>query len=206
MASRSYKSGATKRKLRDEKQEKEKIEKTKLRKLTIFFPGKPSLDSTRCDDPKAVSPSIVSLSAGLSDDPKAVSPSIIQLSVSNEPKAVSPPVISSSSLPREFSTDPMLWPNVSPPLRRYWAGCGPSTCQNHNTDFRISARKIGQKVRRCSKDLFFRKLVNGQKICREWLLFSPSTGKVVCFACSFLVMTRAVSLMVSMIGLMEQNA
>jgi hypothetical protein len=156
MASRSHKSRATKRKLRDEKQEKENIKKTKLRK--------PSLDSTRCYDLKTVSPSIVSLCAGLSDDPIAVSPSIIQLSVSNEPKGVSPPVISSSSLQREFSTDPMLWPNVSSPLRHNWAGCGPSTCQNHNTNFRISARKIGQKVRRCSKDLYFRKLVNGQKI------------------------------------------
>jgi hypothetical protein len=206
MASRSNKSGATKRKLRDEKQEKGKIKKTKLRKLTIFFPGKPSLDSTRCDDPKAVSPSIVSLAAGLSDDPEAVSPSIIQLSVSTEPEAVSPPVISSPSLPREFSTDPILWPNDSPHLRRYWSGCGPLTCQNHNTDFRISARQIGQKVRRCFKDLFFRKFVNGQKICRECLLVSPSTDKVVCFAYSFLVMARAVSLMISMIGLMEQNA
>jgi hypothetical protein len=130
MASRSNKSGTTKRKLRDEKQEKGKIKKTKLRKLTILFPGKPSLDSTRCDDPKAVSPSIVSLAAGLSDDPEAVSPSIFQLSVSTEPEAVSPPVISSPSLPREFSTDLILWPNDSSHLRRYWSGCGPLTCQN----------------------------------------------------------------------------
>ncbi|XP_065654595.1 zinc finger MYM-type protein 5-like [Hydra vulgaris] len=46
-----------------------------------------------------------------------------------------------------------------------------------------SGRQIGEKVRMCSKNNFFRLKKNGEKIQREWLIYSPCSKSVFCYVC-----------------------
>ena len=56
-------------------------------------------------------------------------------------------------------------------------------CQNKDADFSASERTYKSQKRCLSKTLFTRTLRNGEKVPREWLVYSPSTGNVYCFFC-----------------------
>ena len=56
--------------------------------------------------------------------------------------------------------------------------------QNISTqDFSKSERDYKGHVRYLTKTLFEKTLVNGEKVNREWLVYSPSTGCVFCVPC-----------------------
>nr|XP_042912579.1 zinc finger MYM-type protein 5-like [Parasteatoda tepidariorum] len=90
------------------------------------------------------------------------------------------------------STDPGLWNVKDLSLVDYWIRVGPSSCQNSNREFSNSCRVYetgpnNQTVNRyLTKNVFERKLRNGECIKREWLLYSPSLGKLFCFVCRLL--------------------
>lgn len=60
---------------------------------------------------------------------------------------------------------------------------GPVGSQNHDCDFSKSERYYSDQNRKFSRNLLFRKHINGKQIRRERLKYSPSTGLIFCFAC-----------------------
>ena len=88
----------------------------------------------------------------------------------------------------EFETDPSCWTFISLEMKRYWAVHGPKQCQNRDVSFFKSSRQYKvndnkMKTRCFSASLLKRKLSNAEEIDRDWLLYSPSPGKVFCFYC-----------------------
>jgi hypothetical protein len=94
----------------------------------------------------------------------------------------------------EPSTDAALWDSCGiskHQLQEYWIRKGPSHCQNIDNGFNSSVRvyntiQDGKKIsesRKCRESFFFKELKNHEKVKRNWLIYSPSTGKVFCFAC-----------------------
>lgn len=57
--------------------------------------------------------------------------------------------------------------------------------QNRRINYPASARDagLGGKTRSLTNDLLTCTLHNGEKVAREWLIYSPSTGSVCCFPC-----------------------
>ena len=55
--------------------------------------------------------------------------------------------------------------------------------QNKNCDFKKSERVYRDKQRFLSKSLFERKLLNGDIVQRDYLIYSPSQGSVFCAPC-----------------------
>lgn len=87
---------------------------------------------------------------------------------------------------KEISLDAACWGEITEELRSYWVRKGvtaPTLCQNKDVHFSASERIYKNQKRCLSKTLFTRALRNGEKISREWLVYSPSTGNVYCFFC-----------------------
>ncbi|XP_075036084.1 WD repeat domain phosphoinositide-interacting protein 2 isoform X2 [Mixophyes fleayi] len=85
----------------------------------------------------------------------------------------------------EYQNDIGLWTidNITNEVRDFWCKQGPVECQHHDDDFSLSERVYSDQRRKCSRVLIFRKHITGETIKREWLVYSPLTGNVYCFAC-----------------------
>jgi Domain of unknown function (DUF4371)/hAT family C-terminal dimerisation region len=205
MSKRIYLSGSAKRKRNVRKQ----VQSESLSKLTTFF--KPDLVTNVIDqiDP-TVSGSQLSHEATtailpLSSDSDTDTDSESNGSNLDEDQHTTQKVIAIDIVPaapaqttsaeiappppdQTSSTDPGLW-IINEELRAYWVARGPSDCQNKDVDFtqsgRIYPKKTGKltKIRCLTKSCFKRELRNGQLVDREWLIYSPSQGRVYCFAC-----------------------
>ncbi|XP_076812876.1 zinc finger MYM-type protein 1-like [Clavelina lepadiformis] len=86
----------------------------------------------------------------------------------------------------DITNDLGQWGKINADTREYWARKGSKHCQHTESMFEESARQyLGESFqRRCTKTFFVRTHpLNGEKSYRQWLCYSPSTGKVFCFAC-----------------------
>ncbi|XP_008188404.1 zinc finger MYM-type protein 1-like [Acyrthosiphon pisum] len=86
----------------------------------------------------------------------------------------------------EYYKDPFKWPNnLNKKFISFCLDKGPTFFQNMDSNFRQSARIISgtDHTRYISSAVFYRKLSNGEKCNRKWLLYSPSKGSVFCFVC-----------------------
>ncbi|XP_039315251.1 zinc finger MYM-type protein 1-like [Solenopsis invicta] len=105
------------------------------------------------------------------------------------------PHISDSQL-NEPSSDPALWElfrGSRNALQEYWIKNGFTKCQNFDihADYKASVRnyesiegnKKINRPRKLQNSYFYRELQNGEKVKREWVLYSPSQGKIFCFPC-----------------------
>ena len=63
---------------------------------------------------------------------------------------------------------------------------GPATYHNRADKYVASARNDGMKTRCLTNDLLQCQLPNKQSVSRDWMVYSPSTGMVYCFACKCL--------------------
>ena len=82
-----------------------------------------------------------------------------------------------------YSSDPGQWGKLDEKQRNYWISEGPAACRNNDGLFTASARMDGSKRRMISKDWFKCEMPNGEKVDRDWLIYSPSKGDVYCFMC-----------------------
>eukprot|EP00794_Sanderia_malayensis_P015939 gene15939-biopygen13560 len=102
--------------------------------------------------------------------------------------------VEESLLVSHFSNDAAQWTEITEELRHYWASNGPTQCQRWTSPYIQSAREFKErariKTRYFSESLLHRKLPHGEKIKREWLLYSLSTGKVFCFYCKLFESTN----------------
>ena len=86
------------------------------------------------------------------------------------------------------NTDVAEW-IITDDLREYFSKSadGFLSCQHMDSDFKLSTKVLPGDTfkfkRQCTKSLFFREKVNGEKIKRDWICYSPSTGKVFCAHC-----------------------
>lgn len=84
----------------------------------------------------------------------------------------------------EFSNDCALWTNISDNIREFWIRKGSNDCQHHDDDFAASERFYPNgRNRKFSRYHLYRKHLTGEKILRSWLLYSPTSGSIFCFAC-----------------------
>ncbi|KYN20533.1 Zinc finger MYM-type protein 1 [Trachymyrmex cornetzi] len=77
-------------------------------------------------------------------------------------------------------SDPVEWP-INDYTRDYVAMYGYK--QNKNADFSKSKRQYTDKTRMLTKNIFNRKLANGELQPRSWLVYSESTGHIFCGTC-----------------------
>lgn len=96
----------------------------------------------------------------------------------------SSPCISTPLLPG----DPALWGAVTERLREEAIYREPAAFQNRAAKYPASVREsgLGSRTRSLTNDLLHCRLPNNQIVPREWLLYSPSTGSVYCYACKLL--------------------
>ncbi|XP_013873629.1 TATA-binding protein-associated factor 2N isoform X2 [Austrofundulus limnaeus] len=88
-----------------------------------------------------------------------------------------------------LSRDPALWGDITERLREEAISMGPAAFQNRSSYYPASGRESrlgGRWTRHLTNDLFHCQLPNNQIVSREWLLYSPSTGSVYCYACKLL--------------------
>lgn len=60
---------------------------------------------------------------------------------------------------------------------------GFSHFQNKDSDFKTSKRQFGNQYRYFSPNLYVKKLRNGEKSERKWIMFSEYNGSIFCFVC-----------------------
>lgn len=87
---------------------------------------------------------------------------------------------SENLLPIFFETDPDKW-LINEFFRNYVAIHG--LHQNLSDDFSYSGRKYNDKTRYLTKQLFQRKMLNGEFALHSWLVYSKSKGVVFCELC-----------------------
>lgn len=82
-----------------------------------------------------------------------------------------------------------LWPNGKLPdnFVEYWVERGGHDCQHIDANFSKSIQDDGKQKRWFCRSLFSRThSLNGEKIPRSWLCYSPATGRAFCFTCKLL--------------------
>ncbi|XP_031785088.1 zinc finger MYM-type protein 5-like [Nasonia vitripennis] len=80
--------------------------------------------------------------------------------------------------------DPALWPlHFTDAERSKYCEKDSTFFQNKNSDFKNSVRKCKNQNRFFNPKHFTRALNNGEKCERKWLLYSESTGNVLCYTC-----------------------
>ena len=185
MSTRSYKSGAQKRK---EKQKAEE-ELIKLPKLDSFFtkadkgPDEPNASTTvsqSCESDIHPIPDTEVKEAGTSSFTESASMTEAKNIQIDTPESS---MTTDNSTIRTKPNDVGLWGDLSKDDIVYWIEKGPSECQHSDGSFEKSKRSFSTQDRYCSKSLFYPKRANGEKYCREWLVYSPETGCVYCFVC-----------------------
>ena len=84
-----------------------------------------------------------------------------------------------------FSNDIGTWTLVSDQKREHFCKQGSFACHHHDNEFNASGRIFQGETfkRRRTKSLFFRDQLNGEKVQRDWICYSPSTGKLYCIIC-----------------------
>lgn len=82
-----------------------------------------------------------------------------------------------------YQNDIGLWKNITKEIQDYWCIRDFNECQHFDCDFSASSRQYEDSKRFFSQSMFFRKHISGGKMKREWLMYSPSTGKVYCLPC-----------------------
>ena len=86
----------------------------------------------------------------------------------------------------EKTTDPALWKDTtSDKIKTVLIQRGAAEFHNRRSTYPASARdrNIGGKSRHFNNDLLYCCLPNGQKVMRDWMMYSPSNGNIYCFAC-----------------------
>ncbi|XP_076831848.1 kinase suppressor of Ras 1-like isoform X2 [Brachyhypopomus gauderio] len=86
----------------------------------------------------------------------------------------------------ETVNDPALWPcTITDQAKSILVSRGETAFQNRSAKYPASVRDrgIGGTRRSFTNALLSCSLPNGQTVTRQWLLYSPSTGCVYCFAC-----------------------
>lgn len=166
--SRSYLSGAQKRKVAEEKRSRTSAVLEKVPKLDNYFHRNVKTPNSSGSQGLATSPE-------LNDDPVNSTPESSNQFLVGESVHKNQGVEISNR-----SNDPGKWEKFTSEDVRFWIEHGPSTCQNSTGPFESSKRWYENEStsRYCSPNVFFGTKPNGEKTNRDWLIYSPMKGDV----------------------------
>ena len=82
-----------------------------------------------------------------------------------------------------YECDIGLWQDLTEEMRDYWCRKGSNDCLNETASIHNSIQIDGKQKRFFCKSTFYCSLPNGEKKKRNWLCYSPSTGRAFCFQC-----------------------
>ena len=82
-----------------------------------------------------------------------------------------------------YECDIGLWQDLTEEMRDYWCRKGSNDCLNETASIHNSIQIDGKQKIFFRKSTFYCSLPNGEKKKRNWLCYSPSTGKAFCFQC-----------------------
>ena len=82
-----------------------------------------------------------------------------------------------------YERDIGLWQDLTDEMHDYWCRKGSGDCLNETASIFNSIEIDGKQKRYFCKSTFYCSLPNGEKKKRNWLCYSPSTGKAFCFQC-----------------------
>ena len=82
-----------------------------------------------------------------------------------------------------YECDIGLWQDLKEEMRDYWCRKGSSDCRNETASTVNAIQIDGKQKRYLCKSMFYCSLPNGEKKKRNWLCYSPSTGKSLCLQC-----------------------
>ncbi len=200
---RSHKSGAQKRKDRDEKLKNVEKEVSKIPKIMNFFPrchgqstastSSISIPSSSCEAVDMAAPSPTSTSTlTKTDEPYISIPTPV--AIENQPDASSQtegPKMVVDMDDVNFSADVGLWKAPFQTSVDYWIQKGPHELQHNDEALflersAIQSRSDTEGIRRCIGNFFCRVQRNKEIRNREWLCFSPTTGKLYCYICKLM--------------------
>lgn len=119
----------------------------------------------------------------------------INIDSSNSVSVVESLAITASEKDEDFDKDPALWQNITDCMREYFLIHPPE----QNMEFiSKSERLIGDKKRFFTINHLYRTKCNNDKVKREWLVLSPSTGAIFCWICR--LFSKTVTALSSNIG------
>jgi hypothetical protein len=152
-------------------------------------PG-PEVGSTSDDDnqPSASLSTETTNPSSLQDDFQTSEPEAKRLksSESTQPNSIStflPTQSLLSVVALTYECDIGLWQDLTEEMRDYWCRKGSGDCLNETASIDNSIQIDGKQNRYFCKSTFYCSLPNGEKKKRNWLCYSPSTGKAFCFQC-----------------------
>lgn len=92
---------------------------------------------------------------------------------------------------KSFLADVGTWPDaIDQPTRTLLVSRGSSAVRNLDYDFGRTTRQDAKSkgtLRSLSREWFYRNLTNGEKVLREWLVYSPEKMALFCFPCKLFV-------------------
>lgn len=186
---RSYPSGATKRKLKEKR--KELVKKTEGTLLKYVESRNNENEICKIAGTSTIKTVPNAASRGQNDTPTPEIGTSFDLNdqsqrnvnttnSSNSVSMVEPLAITASENDESFFKDPTLWENITDSMREYFLVHPPV----QNMEFIAkSERLIGDKKRFFTINHLYRTKCNQQKVKREWLVLSPSTGAIFCWIC-----------------------
>lgn len=176
-------SGAAKRKRKREREEKEAAAKKKVPLISSFFKKTRNEEEEDIGVEESTENSEPRLRVASSDEigaqPAAAQPQ--QAEGGQGASSGSAAAASASIIPEE---DPALWGSITESARENILCKGLSAFQHRAGKYPASRReeKSGN-ARSLTNDALTRHLQNGERVPREWVIYSPSTGEIYCFAC-----------------------
>ncbi|XP_043483534.1 uncharacterized protein LOC122511996 [Leptopilina heterotoma] len=215
---RSFQSGAQKRKIAAEKEQKFEQILCKTPKISNYFIDSKIPEPANIDKPTTTSSSTISqfdeteskIDATNNRNPEVTSNEQPSTSSSSsniskfdevEIKLATTAHLEKISDNLNFTTDIGLWKEpFTDDIINFWIKKGSTELQNcdEETISKLSATQTTQNVneskRKCTSSLFYRTNQNKEVVNRFWLCFSPSTGKIYCFLCKLLSTSTYVAL------------
>ena len=189
---RSYASGATKRKHAKEKKEKETRVLLKMSRMTDFMESNKEANTTSTQEKNAIVDEVThkeneESQPGTSTSDEQQNPEPVDPTNDTE-KNTEEMMTNADSADTE--NDIGKWPDhLSSSVVDYWIKKSSKDLQhcNENVIEQKSHQQTGEGTnRKCTVGMFTRRMQNGESINRSWMCFSPSTGRVYCFACKLM--------------------
>ncbi|XP_046619690.1 zinc finger MYM-type protein 1-like [Neodiprion virginianus] len=192
---RVFASGSQKWKLQAERVEKSEESLAKTPRLTSFFTSL-NKEEIPQDPKKTTGDSTVNRDVdNIQDNPEGPEAEVssgdtIQFSITESQTQ------KEAELSKELSglkNDIGLWPvNITKEMIDYWAKKGSTELQNcdqvslQNLVPQDQPRDTSNFNRKCTKNMFTRRNKSQETVNRFWLYFSPTTGKIYCYACKLM--------------------
>lgn len=185
-------SGAAKREKRWEKEEKTVAAIKNVPRISIFFKKARNEEKEDVALTKVISDTLPCSSSDVQAQLMAASGDAEEERPDADQQTEQDNGTSSSSFTAAdtiISEDPAQWGSITESVREEIILKGVSAFQNRAAKYPASSRRGNEasgKSRSLTNKVLTQHLHNGETISREWIIYSPPTGEIYCFACKVL--------------------